>query len=364
MLRFFCLTAVFVLFLTNAFSTPLDSLGIEKKNGKTYVQHKVEQGETLYSILKRYNCSEKDFFMANSTFKIGDIIGVDQVIEVPIKVKTKSDSRSVPRPRVVEIVPTPTAAETRHKGTVDENGIEVVDVPEATPKEPVLPPQTTPLDSSKDVLLKKDSSKKSVPAKVISAKVPLKGKKHVVLSGENLFSIAKTYNLKAGQLREWNNLKTDALRINQVLILEKPANFVAKVVKKDTLKPKLVQIQAPAGDVAKEKSIPVVNKPVINKPSGPIPNATGGKKFSEQGIAEVIGAGATTNKLLALHRTAPVGTLIKVANQANGQSVWVKVIGKLSGSGDVIIKVSPKAFEKLAPRDKRIRADLSYSVSN
>ena len=189
----------------------------------------------------------------------------------------------------------------------------------------------------------------------------------MVLAGENLFGIAKTYNLKAGQLREWNNLKTDALRINQVLILEKPINFVAKVVKKDTLKPKPVQIQAPAGDVAKEKPTPIVNKPVINKTSAPIipiPNAPGGKKFSEQGIAEVIGAGATTNKFLALHRTAPVGTLIKVANQANGESVWVKVIGKLSGSGDVIIKVSPKAFEKLAPRDKRIRADLSYSVSN
>ncbi len=365
MLRFFCLTAVFVLFLTNAFSTPLDSLGIEKKNGKTYVQHKVEQGETLYSILKRYNCSEKDFFEANTAFKIGDIIGVDQVIEVPTKVKSKSDSRSVPRPRVVEIVPTPSTIETRHKGTVDENGIEVVDVPEATPKEPILPPQTTPIDSAKDVLVKKDSSKKVVPTKVVSAKVSLKGKKHVVLTGENLFGIAKIYNLKAGQLRDWNNLKADALRINQVLILEKPANFVAKAVKKDTLKPK--PVQAPAGDLAKEKPTPVVNKPIINKPSAPIvpiPNAPGGKKFSEQGIAEVIGAGATTNKFLALHRTAPVGTLIKVANQANGQSVWVKVIGKLSGSGDVIIKVSPKAFEKLAPRDKRIRADLSYSVSN
>jgi LysM repeat protein len=346
-----------VLFLTNAFSTPLDSLGIEKKNGKTFVQHKVEQGETLYSILKRYNCSEKDFYYANTRFKKGDIIGADQVIEVPIKVKSKSDSRSVPRPRVVEIIPAPTT-ETRPKSTVDENGIEVVDVPEATPKEPIEPQQSK-ADSSKDVLAKKDSSKKIVPAKV-----PLKGKNHVVLSGENLFAIAKSYGLKAWQLREWNNLKTDALRINQVLVLEKPANFVSKVVKKDTLKPKPVQVQAPAGDVTKEKTTPVVNKPVVNKPSTPVPNAPGGKKFSEQGIAEVIGAGATTNKFLALHRTAPVGTLIKVANQANGQSVWVKVIGKLSGSGDVIIKVSPKAFEKLAPRDKRIRADLSYSVSN
>lgn len=360
MLRYFCLTAFFVLFLTNAFSTPLDSLGIEKKNGKTFVQHKVEQGETLYSILKRYKCSEKDFFDANTTFKKGDTIGADQVIEVPIKVK----SRSVPRPRVVEIIPAPTT-EPRPKGTVDENGIEVVDIPEATPKETApteqkQPLPTPPVDSSKIILAKKATPKKSVPAKV-----PIKGKNHIVLAGENLFSIAKNYNLKAWQLREWNNLKTDALRINQVLILEKPANFVAKAVKKDTLKPKPVQVQAPAGDVSKAKITPIVNKPVTAvKPPAPVPNAPGGKKFSEQGIAEMIDAGSTTNKFLALHSTAPIGTLIKVANQANGQSVWVKVIGKLNSSGDVIIKVSPKAFEKLSPKDKRIRADLSYSVSN
>ncbi len=350
MLRFFCLTAASVFFLTNAFCTPLDSLGIEKKNGKTFVQHKVEQGETLYSILKRYNCSEKDFFEANTTLKVGNTLAADQVIEVPIRGKSKS----VPRPRAAEVLPIP-PAEPRPKGTVDENGIEVVDVPEATPKEP----NTPQVDASKDVLAKKDSSKEGLPSEA-----PLKAKTHKVVAKDNLFAIAKKYGVKAWQLREWNNLKTDALRINQVLVLEKPANFVAKVVKKDTLKAKSVQVQAPAGDVAKEKTTPVVNKPVVNKPSAPVPNAPGGKKFSEQGIAEVIGAGATTNKFLALHRTAPVGTLIKVANQANGQSVWVKVIGKLSGSGDVIIKVSPKAFEKLAPRDKRIRADLSYSVSN
>lgn len=350
MLRYFCLSAAFVFFLTNAFSKPLDSLGIEKKNGKTLVQHKVEQGETLYAILKRYNCSEKDFFNTNPTFKIGYTIAIDQVIEVPFKVKSKA----VPRPRVVEVLPAPTT-EKRPKGTLDENGIEVVDVPEATPKEPNI---TAKIDSSKGVLAKNDSTK------VFPAKVPLKGKSHKVIAKENLFTIAKKYSIKTWQLREWNNLKSDALRINQVLVVEKPANFVAKTAKKDTLKVKTTQVQAPAGDIEKGKSTAIINKPVTNKPQTPVPNAPGGKKFSEQGIAQMIEAGASTNKFLALHRTAPVGTLIKVANQANGQSVWVKVIGNFGGVGDVIIKVSPKAFEKLTPKDKRIRAELSYSVSN
>lgn len=356
MFRLFCYIIALGFILTNAYANPVDSLGVEKKNGKILVQHKVEKGETLYSILKRYDCSEKDFLAANASFKKGSTIAPEQVIEVPFRSK-----KIAKRAPVVEIIPTP-ATTKNDKKNIDENGIEIVDIPEATPKETAKISQT---DSSKGVLAKMDATKKPTPAKA-----PLKGKTHTVVAGQNLFTVAKLYNIKVWQIREWNGLANDDLKVNQVLMVEKPANFVAKIIKKDTLKPKAVQVQAPAGDVAiKEKEKPkdqtVVNKPVSNKPATTtVPNAPGGKKFSEQGIAEMIDAGASTNKFLALHRTAPVGTLIKVANQANGQSVWVKVIGKLTSAGDVVIKISPKAFEKLSPKDKRIRADLSYSVSN
>ncbi len=366
MLRLFCSTIAFMLILTNAFANAVDSLGVEKRNGKILVQHKVEKGETLYSILKRYDCSEKEFLAANASFKKGTTIAPEQVIEVPIKGK-----KNAKKPPVVEIF-TAQPTETDKKNNIDENGIEIVDIPEATPKEtaPAIE-QVSQTDSSKGVVAKTDAVKKPTPAKT-----PLKSKTHTVIAGQNLFTVAKLYNIKVWQIRDWNALTNDALKVNQVLMVEKPANFVAKTIKKDTLKSKPAkpaQVQAPAGDVIvktkeKEKEKPkekvVVNKPVTNKPPATVPNAPGGKKFSEQGIAEIIDAGASTNKFLALHRTAPVGTLIKVANQANGQSVWVKVIGKLSSAGDVVIKISPKAFEKLSPKDKRIRADLSYSVSN
>ncbi|WP_305952810.1 LysM peptidoglycan-binding domain-containing protein [Emticicia oligotrophica] len=360
MFRLFCCIIALGFILTNAYANPVDSLGVEKRNGKILVQHKVEKGETLYSILRRYDCTEKDFLAANTSFKKGTTIAPEQVIEIPFK--SKKIAKKAP---VVEIIPAP-ATSKNDKKNIDENGIEIVDIPEATPKETApVSEKVSQTDSAKGVLEKTNAVKKTTPAKA-----PLKGKTHTVLAGQNLFTVAKLYNIKVWQIREWNGLTNDALRVNQVLTVEKPANFVAKVVKKDTLKPKTVQVQAPAGDVAvKEKEQlkdqAVVNKPVTSKPAATtVPNAPGGKKFSEQGIAEMIDAGASTNKFLALHRTAPVGTLIKVANQANGQSVWVKVIGKLSSAGDVVIKISPKAFEKLSPKDKRIRADLSYSVSN
>lgn len=357
MLRYFFITAFLVLYLTKSFSnslpTPLDSIGIEKKNGRLFVLHKIEQGETLYSILKRYNSSEKEFYAANPAFKKDAIIASNQVISIPLNTKSKS----IPRPRVTETQPTQDT--TRPRGIVDENGIEVIDIPEATPK---------------DALPKKEDSLKNT---VADNTTTIKLKTHTVVAGDKLFSVATKYKVKVWQLKEWNKLTTDLLKINQVLIVEMPANLIAttaKDEKKEATKPKpsvnpvatVTKPKAasgPAGDTEKPKPpTKVVTKPLANKPQTPVPNAPTGKKYREQGIAEVIDAGSSTNKYLALHRTAPVGTLIKIANEANGQSVWVKVIGKLSGSSDVIIKISPKAFEKLQPKDKRIRASLSYAL--
>ncbi|RYU96892.1 LysM peptidoglycan-binding domain-containing protein [Emticicia agri] len=360
MLRYLFTTAFLVLYLTKSFSnslpTPLDSIGIEKKNGKLFVLHKIEQGETLYSILKRYNASEKEFYAANPEFKKDAIMASDQVISIPLNTKSKS----VPRPRVAEVLPTQDS--TRPRGVIDENGIEVIDIPEATPK---------------DALANNEDSLKNSATDNVTDTKNIKLKTHTVVAGDKLFSVATKYKVKVWQLKEWNKLTTDVLRVNQVLVVEKPVDLVANVPKeekkevakaKPVVKPiatvsKPKTASGPAGDVEKDKkSTTVVTKPLANKPQTPVPNAPTGKKYNEQGIAEVIDAGSSTNKYLALHRTAPVGTLIKIANEANGQSVWVKVIGKLSGSGDAIIKISPKAFEKLQPKDKRIRASLSYAL--
>jgi rare lipoprotein A (peptidoglycan hydrolase) len=55
--------------------------------------------------------------------------------------------------------------------------------------------------------------------------------------------------------------------------------------------------------------------------------------------------------------------LVNVKNQSNGTSIWVKVIGKFPDTGDkTIIKLSPRAFEKLNPSDRRIKAEISYML--
>jgi rare lipoprotein A (peptidoglycan hydrolase) len=67
--------------------------------------------------------------------------------------------------------------------------------------------------------------------------------------------------------------------------------------------------------------------------------------------------------MLALHKTAPLGSLILVKNKATGRQVTAKVIGKLPDTGNnenVLIRLSPAAFYKLNPKDIRISAEVTY----
>ena len=59
---------------------------------------------------------------------------------------------------------------------------------------------------------------------------------------------------------------------------------------------------------------------------------------------------SSTEKYLALHKTAPVGTIMQVKNAMNGLYVYVRVIGKLPNTGEnnnILVRLSPRAVQKL-----------------
>jgi LysM repeat protein len=329
------LLSIIILFTAEiAHANFLDSLRIENKNGKNYIVHRVDSGEYLGKILSKYKSNKTDFYAANPKINTKSVLLVGQLLYIP----TKSNAVvAATKPIQKE----ETESEVRN---LDDNGIEVVDIPEATPKDEPISPKTekAKIDSPKVVIAPKPTAKP----------VPAGSKVHIVGSKETLYLIAKKYNVYVWQIRQWNEMKNDSLKLNQKLVIQKTNTVVAKVpVKKDTSK----IAQGPAGESSKPKTTTSPTKPAQ------IPNAGGGKKINESGIAEAISSDNTT-KLLALHPTAPVGTLVQVKNSTNGASVWVKVVGKLP-AGDAIIRLSPKSFEKLQARDKRIRVDISYVLS-
>jgi LysM repeat protein len=164
---------------------------------------------------------------------------------------------------------------------------------------------------------------------------------HVVSTKQSLLTIANLYKVTMADIRKWNNLTSDVLKEGQRLLVEAPKNLV---IDKSTL---LGSKNDKGGEELKSDT----------------KESDGLKKTIETGIAELIEVPDNSGKYLALHKSAPIGTLVLVKNLANNQSIWVKVIGRLPNSdGKLIIKLSPKAFERLNAVDKRIRAEISYLI--
>lgn len=175
---------------------------------------------------------------------------------------------------------------------------------------------------------------------------------HIVAPKQGLLSVANMHKVTMAELRKWNNLTSDRLQEGQRLIVSDPAGSTTIAVDKASLLPaKTTNTVAPTAAAP----APVADAPTKEKGPEDI------KKKIETGIAELIDVPDNSGKFLALHRTAPIGTLVLVKNLTNNQSIWVKVIGRLpGGDSKVIIKLSPKAFEKLNAVDKRVRAEISY----
>lgn len=349
----FCLVAAAILWGTSAFATPFvfDSTGTESKNGKTFVLHRVEAGQTLYAVMRKYKTTIKALKDANPGMK--DNLAVGQTVRVPF------ESHAAPAKAPAKEV----AAKDPEKKP--ESGKLVLDY-EIQPK--VNPPGKVEEEKTKAENIKVEEAKEAeVSAKGAEtdkvetkpSAVPAKIGIHRVEGGQSLYGIAVKHGVLMADIRRWNGLTSDQLRSGQELIVSE--HSYQDYLKKNKLdSAKLTEVRK----VNTEKMPPPPHAEDLTNADLPEPKvANAGKRILETGVAEVLDGTDINNKYLALHRTAPVGSLIQVKNINNSQSVWVKVIGKLpdiSANNRIIIKLSARAQEKLSPGGRQFIAEISY----
>lgn len=328
-----------------------DSIGMEKRNGKTFVLYRVEPKETLYGIANKYNTSVAELVQYNPQTETG--LKVGDVLAIPYKA-----SHSGLRYHVVEKSETLFSISRLYNISVDElkswntlsdNAINVGD------KLRVSAPRSEA--TGKEVVVNQQEQSKPVnyAGKIV----------HSVKEKETLYSLARMYDTTVEKIREWNSLSGNELSVGQKLIV---GTTNALPDNKRIMRGNNAGAERRRRDYAYNSdpmAISQIGDPTQEDLQGAAPELDGSvvRKITELGMAEGITDDLNTKKYLALHRTAPIGTIMQVHNEMNNLSVFVRIVGKLpevAENDKVIIKISEKAFHKLGAYGQKFPVRLSY----
>ena len=168
---------------------------------------------------------------------------------------------------------------------------------------------------------------------------------YIVQPGDTYFGIAKRkFGISPDSLKAVNRSATEVLEVGQVLQLGW-----------------LDQRGIPA-ELHGEHATPVQRKDALLSERFNT-KASAKKEHQETGVAYWQKKRNAGNQLFALHRKAPVNSVIQITNPMTNAVVHAKVIGKLPDnaySRDIIVVISPKVAEILGAKDPRFYVKLKY----
>lgn len=344
LLRCFVIVCVFGLMASVAQANPFeapDSLRTRTVNGQKVRLHKVLPKETWTGVSRQYGIDIPSLQKANpgvNELKIG------QIINIPLT----DNSQPV---------------------TID------------------TPPVKEETKSAETNLQVKESPQEQTRPKSVTGAMQI----HTVQRGETLFSIANKYDLTVDQLKEMNKLTSNNIALGRKLIVAMPSApepVAAPVQVKET--PSETKAANKSDTKSNQHAEPVTTsktKSSVKVDASALPKAytnpgasrtskrekdekSGAdiEKFEEVGLVAWFGSDTDMNptKFYALHRLAPIGTIIKVTNRMNNNSVYVKVVGILPDTGDnenLICKITQAAAQRIGALDQRFTAELSYGVT-
>jgi LysM repeat protein len=365
-----------------------DSVGVERVGDKTFILHKVTPQETLFAISRKYQVPVGEIQNANEALKQGLKIG--QTIRVPYIEKSKvpagaalhkvnpgetlfsiskkygvsvdslkqwnkllGNDLSVGQALIVKDAalaenaqvtsPAPSVAATTTVGTTTK-----VSTPAIIEEKPKTEPKKVDRKAEQPVSNPQPESIRTSPSTTTVANTtpiaPGDWISHTVNQGETLFSLSTQYNSSVEDLIKWNALTSNNLRSGQVLKVGR----------------------APEGP----STVPVIGTPKVATSTAemsvdPTPENTSGgfRNITETGQAELIEGTGSHKKYLVLHRTAPVGSIMRVKNEENDLTIFARVVGTLPETGDnskLVIKLSQAAFDQLKAVNQRFPVEVLY----
>jgi len=384
------LLATNLMFLANVKAhSVIDSIGVENLNGSKVIIHQIVKNDTYYSVGRRYNVSPKEImtFNENKYLQVGVLIKIPTKLPfdnkpaqasaknnasnaesveptlIDYEVKPKDNLNSIARAhgttvpelrRINELrtinlrigqqlkVPAPVdAAPAAQETVVAQNPAPQTGSvragsntrPVEQPK-PILPPGTNTAATR--------PQPKPVDSTNRNPALNEKFVEHTVASNETMYSIATTYKMTIDQLKAKNNLPNNSLRVGQKLLIS--GQYPVKT--------------EPAADSLDDATI---KDPSLRGDA----SRYGLNQVDEKGTAVwITDQDLDPVKMLVLHRTAPVGTIVKITNPMTNRSAFAKVVGKYTeneSTRDVILVMTKAVADSIGAIDKRFFCNITYS---
>ncbi len=205
---------------------------------------------------------------------------------------------------------------------------------------------------------------------------------------ETLYSIAQSVGVNVDNIKTWNKLTNNEIKIGQELIVGYrylPNNLVPKTDDNAGAATSAVQ-QAPIINKPKKAVIPqeIVNDAPITSSPRPLETPDNLSKqdvLRNRYLAETHNESAkkyetgfaiwfnSENRMMnsryyGLFSNAPIGSIVKVTNMMNNRVVYVKVIGRLPDTAEnhlALIKLTPIARKQLIGNNTKVRVRVDYS---
>ena len=352
------LTVSLFTFSASLFANPLiDSIGVKNNDGKKMVLFKVKAGDTYYSIGRRYNIKPAVLMKFNGAKK--ETLSLGKIVEVPTDMpfkKGKSKEKAVAEAPVKETKKEKKARLAREEKEALAEKKHHHKEQAAEESAPAETPQAIAVQTPAPVHVQQQAPQQPVQQ---DSTPPTQYK---VSAGETLYSIAKRFNTSVDNITKLNSLTSTNLSPGQVILVrpatpQQPAPAPQSALNTDTQSLVVKRDSNLASTIAKDSAERHLNA-----------NKFGLYEKNEKGVATWIDdPSLDPNKKLVLHRTAPIGTVIKITNPMTNRTTFAKVVGRFTDSEstkDVIIVMTKNVADSLGALDKRFHVNISYGSSN
>ncbi len=325
------------------------------------ITHTVAKGETLYKVAVKYNVT-LDAIKAANQMK-DEKLNEGQAIKIPVKgsFATPAAAVSVKLDPVKNLPNEKTDLSRAAKNMPESNNKSIPqavnDIMANTPPKSTNTSAAKPQTMSTDVANKPATAvAKTAPDSLVQTaangkKIQPKPIKHRVVEGQTLYSIAKLYNQNITTLQTWNDLPDPSVKVGQDVVV-------------DWIMPKGEALESVANKAAPKSTS------VFERKYQSISKDTLGlyRKITQTGIAtwfDDTGASYSGSNMYALHRSAPLRSIIQVVNPINKKTVHVMVIERLANSinnENVMISLTKSAARKLGILDEKSIVDCRYYI--